>query len=146
MKTVFLGGTCNESTWRDELIGKLHEGVSAYNPVVPDWTPECMAEEIRQREISDYCLYVVTPKMTGVYSIAEVVDDANKRPEKTLFAVLPKDGDTEFTAGQMKSLTQVGGMVRSNGGQVFDGLASVATFLNRAAMTYEERRDEYFGR
>ena len=23
MKRVFLGGTCNESTWRDELIPKL---------------------------------------------------------------------------------------------------------------------------
>ena len=67
---VFLGGTCNESTWRDELIKKLK--IDYFNPVVDDWTEECYKEELRQREICDYCLYVITPKMTGVYSIAEV--------------------------------------------------------------------------
>ena len=61
---VFLGGTCNESTWRDDLIKKLE--IDYFNPVVEDWTEECMAEEIRQRESCDYCLYVITPRMTGV--------------------------------------------------------------------------------
>ena len=41
-----------------------------------------MEEEIKQRAECDFCLYVITPKMTGVYSIAEVVDDSNKRPEQ----------------------------------------------------------------
>ena len=35
---VFLGGTCNGSTWRDELIPMLE--VSFFNPVVPDWNGE----------------------------------------------------------------------------------------------------------
>lgn len=34
MKKVFLSGTCNESTWRDELI-KLLE-IDYFNPVVKD--------------------------------------------------------------------------------------------------------------
>lgn len=34
MKTIFLGGTCNNSTWRDELIPKLTN--KYYNPVVED--------------------------------------------------------------------------------------------------------------
>lgn len=80
---VFLGGTCNNSTWRDKLIPLLK--IDYFNPVVDDWTPECQDEEIRQRESCDYCLYTITPKMTGVYSIAEVVDDSNKRPEKNYF-------------------------------------------------------------
>ena len=133
MKTVFLGGTCNESTWRDELIPKLN-GINAYNPVVPDWTPECQAEEIRQREICDYCLYVITPKMTGVYSVAEAVDDSNKRPVKTLFAVLEWDGHEAFTAGQLKSLGQVGKMVEANGGRWLKSLEAVAAFLNSEAV------------
>jgi hypothetical protein len=37
--TVFLGGTCNNSKWRDILIPKLK--VSYFNPVVENWTPEC---------------------------------------------------------------------------------------------------------
>ena len=86
MKKVFLGGTCNESTWRNELIEDLK--INYFNPVVEDWTPECMVEEIRQRETCDFVLYTITPKMTGVYSIAEVIDDSNKRPEKHCFVYL----------------------------------------------------------
>ena len=109
-KKAFLGGTCNESLWREELIPQLK--INYFNPVVKDWTPECMEEEIKQRQECDFCLYVITPKMTGVYSIAEAVDDSNKRPEKTVFCFLSKDEDRNFDLGQIKSLTQVGKMVK----------------------------------
>ena len=144
MKKVFLGGTCNESTWREELIKKLE--IDYFNPVVDDWTEECYQEELRQREICDYCLYVITPRMTGVYSIAEVVDDSNKRPEKTIFCLLEYDlsdykmklADGKkvrkyvemFDAGQLKSLDKVGVMVEKNGGKYFKSLREVAIFLN----------------
>jgi len=109
-KKAFLGGTCNESLWREELIPQLK--INYFNPVVKDWTPECMEEEIKQRQECDFCLYVITPRMTGVYSIAEVIDDSNKRPEKTVFCFLSKDEDRNFDLGQIKSLTQVGKMVK----------------------------------
>ena len=38
MKKVFLGGTCNESLWRDKLIKKLE--IDYFNPIVKDWTPK----------------------------------------------------------------------------------------------------------
>lgn len=125
---VFLGGTCNESKWREELIEMLK--VDYFNPVVEDWTEECMKEEIKQREICDYCLYVITPLMTGVYSIAEVIDDSNKRPDRTIFCFLEEDGGEEFTKGQIKSLTQVGKMVEGNGSLWIKNLKSVANYLN----------------
>jgi hypothetical protein len=141
MKKVFLGGTCNESKWREELIELLK--INYFNPVVSDWTEECMEEEIKQREICDYCLYVITPRMTGVYSIAEVIDDSNKRPEKTIFCVLKSDKNTSqsfasplfttdmwFSQSQIKSLEQVGKMVRKNGGKYFRTLEDVAEYLN----------------
>lgn len=134
---VFLGGTCNESTWRDKLIPLLN--IDYFNPVVPDWTPECMAEEILQRETCDYCLYVITPKMTGVYSIAEVVDDSNKRPEKTLFCVQAEDDEHYFTTGQMRSLGQVGKMVEANGGKLFQALSHAADYLNGIAQQQEDQ-------
>ena len=129
MTKVFLGGTCNGSKWRDDLIEALE--IDYFNPVVENWTEECQAEEIRQREECDYCLYVITPKMTGVYSIAEVIDDSNKRPEKTLFCFAANDGDDSFTESQIRSLMQVNEMVRRNGGWVFENLLNVATFLNQ---------------
>ena len=144
MKKVFLGGTCNESTWRDGLIEILE--IDYFNPVVEEWTEECYREELRQREICDYCLYVITPRMTGVYSIAEVVDDSNKRPEKTIFCILEYDlsdykmkieGDKKvrryvetFKPEQLKSLDKVGVMVEKNGGKYFRSLSEVAKFLN----------------
>lgn len=123
---VFLGGTCNGSMWRDKLIPMLK--IDYFDPVVPDWTPECMAEEIRQREICDYCLYVITTYISGVYSIAEVVDDSNKRPEKTIFCISEHNGD--FAEGQRRSLEQVGKMVGRNGGKYFNSLEAVAKYLN----------------
>jgi hypothetical protein len=126
---VFLGGACNESKWRNDLIKKLK--IDYFNPVVEDWTTECMAEEIKQRESCEFCLYVITPKMTGVYSIAEVVDDSNKRPSKTLFCVLDEDDVLHFTTGQRKSLNSVANMVKDNGGKSFISLHSVAQYLNK---------------
>ena len=126
---VFLGGTCNNSTWRDKLISLLK--IDYFNPVVDDWTPECQDEEIRQRELCDYCLYTITPKMTGVYSIAEVVDDSNKRPEKTILCVLDEDDESSFSETQIKSLKQVKEMVKNNGANVFDSLEDIASFLNK---------------
>lgn len=150
-KKVFLGGTCNDSKWRDKLIPMLD--IDYFNPVVDDWTEECYQEELRQREICDYCLYVITPRMTGVYSIAEVIDDSNKRPNKTLFCVLKSDikyrldirwneKSSKFVIGhdeiekqfdevQMKSLDKVGQMVERNGGKYFKSLEEVASYLNK---------------
>jgi len=125
---VFLGGTCNESEWRSQISPMLK--IDYFDPVVDDWTPDCMAEEIRQRESCDFCLYTITPKMTGTYAIAEVVDDSNKRPEKTILILLLSDGDDEFSDAQWKSLAAVARMVKKNGGQVFYSLRHAATYTN----------------
>ena len=143
-KRVFLGGTCNESTWRGELTSMLE--IDYFDPVVDDWTPECMEEEVRQRKQCDFVLYVITPLMKGVYSIAEVVDDSNKRPDKTVFCVLEKDvrefkimkstgihstsEEISFSKGQLKSLGQVKNMVKENGATVCESLNDVAEYLN----------------
>jgi hypothetical protein len=125
---VFLGGTCNGSNWRDILIPMLD--VDYFNPVVEDWTPACMEEEIKQRNTCDIVLYVITPKMTGVYSIAEVVDDSNKRPERTIFVRLREDGKKRFDDGQWKSLGAVAQMVKRNGGVIFTDLKSASSEIN----------------
>jgi len=138
MKKVFLGGTCAETVWREKLISMLK--IDYFNPVVPDWTEECMKQERYEREHDDYCLYVITPSMQGVYSIAEVIDDSNKRPQKTIFAYLEEDVHKyehiyeevkKFSKAQIKSLDQVGKMVERNGGKYFTSLEEVAEYLNK---------------
>lgn len=128
MKKVFLGGTCNGSLWRNEIIKQLN--IHYYNPVGEHWTNEMMEEELKQRIESDFCLYVLTPKMDGFYSVAEVVDDSNKRPGKTLFCFITNDEENTFNDVQVRSLEQVKKMVKENGATCFDTLKEVTDYLN----------------
>ena len=128
MNKVFLGGTCNGSTWRNSIIPQLE--IDYFNPVVDDWTEDCMAREIEERQVCDFCMYTITPSMAGVYSIAEVVDDSNKRPEKTVLVLLKDDGELSFNKDQWKSLSAVARLVEGNGGQVFYSLEVAAIYLN----------------
>ncbi len=128
---IFLGGTCNGSDWRERLKPLLT--VDYFDPVVSDWNEEAQRREIEKRKTCDLIVYVITPRMTGVYTVAEAVDDSNKRPERTVFCVLPIDSDLAFDEGQMKSLRAVADMIQRNGGIVCADLAEVAAFVNQRA-------------
>ncbi|MFA8300164.1 MAG: nucleoside 2-deoxyribosyltransferase domain-containing protein [Hyphomicrobiales bacterium] len=129
-KRVFLGGTVNGSTWRDQLIPKLE--IDYFNPVCDDWTPEKQEEEIYQRNVCKFVLYVLTPKLTGFYSIAEVVDDSNKRPERTIFCILDEDDGLTWTSFQKKSLNAIAKMVEENGAKYCTSLDDIAKYINHA--------------
>jgi Nucleoside 2-deoxyribosyltransferase like len=131
MMKVFLGGTVNKSRWRDYVI--KHLKIDYFNPVVEEWNEAAYQRELHERIHCDFCLYVITPKMTGVYSIAEVIDDSNKRPEKTLFCILTRDEHIKFDSAQTKSLEKVGRMVEENGGKWFRSLNSLIAYLNTHA-------------
>ena len=119
MIKVFLGGTANKSNWRDYIIPKLK--INYFNPIVDDWNEKAYKKELHERANCDFCLYVIT---------AEVIDDSNKRPDKTLFCVLTKDGKDRFTDAQKKSLEAVGKMVEGNGAKWFKSLNKMIEFLN----------------
>lgn len=130
---VFLGGTCNGSLWRDQLVPMLE--VTSFNPVVADWNDEVQQREIAMRAGCEWCLYVITPKMTGVYSIAEVVEDACKRPEKTLFCFLTEDDGDAFGPHQIKSLKATSALIARCGAKVYDSLEAVAHFVNQNSVS-----------
>ena len=123
MSKIFLGGTCNNSTWREQ-IEKLVQ-VEMFNPVVKDWTQECQAIEMDEKENKcDVHLYVITSEMTGVFSIAEVIDSVHNKNKKTFLHVIP-DG---FDERQLKSLQAVVNLVKLRG-----GVAYIDEDLNRTA-------------
>jgi len=112
---LFLGGTCNDSKWRDELIPKLDDlGIEYFNPVVDDWTPDCIEKENAVKARNDCVeLYVITSAMTGVYSIAEAVDAA-WRKKRSIFCINP----IGFDHGQVRSLLAVSRLIEGIGGTV----------------------------
>jgi len=75
---IFLGGTCADTTWREEFIKEIEGSeIEYFNPVVKDWTPECQAiEEDEKNNKCDTHLYVITKEMMGTYSIAEIINSA----------------------------------------------------------------------
>ncbi len=108
---IFLGGTCNETIWRDELIKLIQ--VDFFNQVVDDWTEDCQSIERHEKEfMCNIHFYLITSDMIGVFSIAEVIDSTYQKGKITIFHVMP-DG---FGKAQLKSLETVLNMVIKNGG------------------------------
>ena len=66
--------------------------------------------------------------MTGVFSIAEVIESAITRKDKTIFCIIPKDEDSEFDKGQLKSLNAVGNMVKKYNGIWCESLDDAASY------------------
>lgn len=137
MIKVFLGGTCN-SDWRKRFIPLLDkDNVEYYNPLVTNWNDEARRKEEEFKATSDYNLYVIDATMSGVFSIAEVVDDSNKKPKKTIFCVNKEPVNPPlnkvFTKGQLISLQATQNMIENNGAYVCDTLEECAELINKLA-------------
>ena len=133
---VFLGGTCSGYKWRDDLIPLLK--CDYYNPIVKNWSESDRLREVHERETADYVLYVITSGMKGVYSIAEVIDDSNKRPEKTILCIL-YDGIEKQMAHSLRAVVN---LAKSNGVTVCESLIDIADFLNKKGENiYEDRNN-----
>ena len=131
---VFLGGTCANSKWREELIPKLN--IDYFNPVIKNWTPEYQKEKLKQKETCDFILYTLTKAYSVIAEVAEVIDDSNKRPEKTIVCVTNELMDykwyTKWVMDEqdIKHLDAVGRLIERNGGLYFKSLDEVAEYLN----------------
>lgn len=153
---VFLGGTCegcypesewnNEELdfskdWRKKLVAMLNlDLVEYFNPVVNNWNDEAQQKEIEYRKNCDICLYAITNEIKGVYSIAEIIDDSNKRPDKTIFCNLYGNID-DINVQMIKSLDATAEMVIRNNGLVMRDLKNVAIYINNLErpLTYKEK-------
>lgn len=114
---IFLGGTCNDSDWREEFISIFNKTdckTKLFNPVVKDWTPECKKKEDEVKSKARMNLFVITPEMTGTYSIAEAVECAHYNGSKVFFAIVNRNG--AFNAGNVKSFDAIGDIITSHGG------------------------------
>ena len=128
MGPVFLGGTCNGSKWREKIIPML--SVKAFNPVVESWGLETQQIEQQAKADAIASLFVVTPKQTGLYAVAELTKAAITEPERTVVAFLDEDEGDTWSDYQKASNQAIADLVRDAGATVVDNLEDAAARVN----------------
>lgn len=126
---IFLGGTCAGSSWRDEISPELEKrGFKLFNPVVENWTKECQEAEEQAKTECDTDLYLITPEMKGVFSIAEMIDSAYRKGSSGGFCfvgILGKEED--WGKSQFESLKSTVNLVN----RIADGKKNIgAAFID----------------
>ena len=133
---VFLGGTCNNSEWRSELISLLT--VAYFDPIVEDWTEGDAQNEENAKHKSKAILYVITPKQSGTYALVEMAVTACKNVDKKVVIVfLKKDEGDQFDEDQTKSNNAVKDLLTKNtNAEFFTTLKDAAAVLNEYVSTF----------
>ena len=133
---VFLGGT-KDSNWRDDFIKKMHlknSRIKCYNPIVENWTTECIELENLVKQHSRYHVYVITPNMSGVYSIAELIDSVHDHSKKVYFYIEQSDISNLslvkiWSIPQRNSLNAVSNLVKQHGGKVASSMEELVEMI-----------------
>lgn len=70
---VFLGGSCNPTTWRQNLAIPYLEmnGISYYNPQIDNWTPEVVELEHRAKQDAQVLLFVIDDQTRATVTLIE---------------------------------------------------------------------------
>jgi hypothetical protein len=71
---VFLGGSCNPTTWRYEQAIPYFQlrSISYYNPQVANWTPDLVDIEHRAKELAPLLFFVIDHSTRSLAAIAEI--------------------------------------------------------------------------
>ena len=71
---VFLGGSCNPTTWRfDHSIPAMEAAdITYYNPQVDDWSPKLVELEQQAKDSSDWLFFVIDNQTRGIASMVEL--------------------------------------------------------------------------
>lgn len=134
MIRIGLFGTTCDSVWREELINKLDlNNISYFNPVVDDWTEDCIEIENKEKKIDDILLFVITPELHGLYSIAEVTHASDTIKQRCVFCPLKEYGGKTFDLSQWKSIKAICKLLEENNTRIFYSLDKTAEYLNRIA-------------
>ncbi len=134
MLSVFLGGTCGKSTWREELIKMLSDKVSYFNPIVKEWNEECQKIEDEHKEKDDIFLFVVTPETDNAYTISEVTESSISRPESTIVCVIDNVNGEQFEKHELLAWKKIiSNLKKQHRAHICKDLVSVAKEINRRA-------------
>lgn len=84
MNKIYLGGTRNNSIWRDELIPFLERNkIEYFNPVVNS--------KEKEKDICNIHLYVITKEQNRVYDFVEAYESTCHNNKIVIFKIISKD-------------------------------------------------------
>ncbi|XP_018373261.1 PREDICTED: uncharacterized protein LOC108767728 isoform X3 [Trachymyrmex cornetzi] len=88
---VFLGGSCNPTTWRSDIaIPTLQNlGITYYNPQVSQWGPELIAQEYEAKQTARVLLFVIDNQTRNSAGIIEAAQLAATRSESLVLVIYP---------------------------------------------------------
>ena len=128
--SLFLGGTCQGHDWRLDLIPMLNENIKYFDPYLRNgepWNRTAKLIERIKRKTSDFVLYVINSNCIKIpYSIAEVVDDSNKKPFSTILYI-DLNG---FNEKEINSANEIKALCKRNGAKVYESLEDIASYMN----------------
>jgi hypothetical protein len=140
LNVVGLFGTCGNSQWRRGPEEKLRGlGIEFFDPVVPNWTPECAEKEAKHLKKDRALLFVVTSETEGYGSLAETgwAELSTKANGRKAFFVLEdyKDGDKpvdpKHAANRARKLVKA--HAKENGASIYsnvdEAMAAVVEFM-----------------
>lgn len=83
---IFLGGSCNPTTWRQNVAIPFLEtkGISYYNPQVENWTPEVVDSERYAKQNAQILLFVIDKQTRSTVSLVESAFMAGERKNLVL--------------------------------------------------------------
>nr|CAH0111335.1 unnamed protein product [Daphnia galeata] len=99
---VFLGGSCNPTTWRQDIAIPLLKnwGLTYFNPQqVPQWGPELIEKEHQAKQTADVLFFVIDRQTRSVATIVEAA--YYTAAQKTFVLVIhPLDGPGQLIQGE----------------------------------------------
>lgn len=115
---VFLGGSCNPTTWRADIaipvLGRA--GVSFYNPQTEDWSPELVQAEARAKAAAGTCLFVIDAQTRAIASMLEAAELIGDGRDVALVVQDMPDGtevdSTVITGRELKDLNRARAYLR----------------------------------
>lgn len=123
---VFLGGTCGDSIWRDELEPQI-ENIDYFNPVVEGWDEAAQKEEDRQKALCNTHLYGFTKEQAGAYSFFEVAYSLYQN-KNVLLLILDIKDNKQFTTTIDKIISDLSDDPNV---EIFYDIDSLVKHLNR---------------
>jgi Nucleoside 2-deoxyribosyltransferase like len=110
MNCVGLFGTCGGSKWRDAVKDwLLLAGVDYFDPVVPNWTPECAAVEAEHLANDKVLIVAITGETESYGSLAETgwaMLSAHRNNQTAILVVEDCPGDPMSVPNRARKLVR----------------------------------------